>query len=74
MLPIRCYTCNSCIDCLWGEYEENVVFMEETAESALDKMGISEECCRKLFVQGYVAAAYKIGKKKRKIEKVLESP
>ena len=49
MLPIRCYTCNKVIDCLWMQYVQAIESQKTPAE-ALDAMGVTRTCCRARFI------------------------
>lgn len=52
MLPVRCYTCNTCIAHLHAQYED-LVRTGTPARTAMDSVGVHRMCCRRMFL-GYV--------------------
>lgn len=52
MLPVRCYTCNAIIAQHCTEYNASVM-SGTTPADALDQLGLSRMCCRRMFL-GYI--------------------
>jgi DNA-directed RNA polymerase subunit N len=46
--PVRCFTCGAVIGHRWKEYEE--LKAKKGAKAALDEMGITRYCCRRMFI------------------------
>ena len=46
--PVRCFTCGSVIGHLYTDYKK--LSSEKTPEVALDELGLSRYCCRRMFL------------------------
>ncbi len=46
--PIRCFTCGKVIGDLFERYEE--IAKEKGSKEALDELGITRYCCRRMFL------------------------
>ena len=49
MFPVRCYTCNNYISCLYKPYTSGVTG-GETKKNVLDNIEINRICCRRMFL------------------------
>lgn len=49
MIPVRCFTCGKVIAHLWEEYEHKVKTKVDSA-TALESIGLSRYCCRRMFL------------------------
>lgn len=45
--PVRCFTCGAVIGDLYEEYKKLV---PQGADKALDQLGVTRYCCRRMFV------------------------
>ena len=48
MLPIRCYTCGKVIGNKWNNYKN--LLENNTSAEALDLLGLSRYCCRRMIL------------------------
>lgn len=46
--PVRCFTCGSVIGHLYDQYK--TAQKDKKAEVALDELGVSRYCCRRMFL------------------------
>ena len=49
MFPIRCFTCGAVIAHKWEEYQDKIK-AGKTPKDALDELGITRYCCRRMFL------------------------
>ena len=49
MFPIRCFTCGTVIAHKWEEYQDKIK-AGKTPKDALDELGITRYCCRRMFL------------------------
>lgn len=45
--PVRCFTCGAVIGDLYEEYK---TLQPQGADKALDKLGVTRYCCRRMFI------------------------
>ncbi|MFA5077100.1 MAG: DNA-directed RNA polymerase subunit N [Candidatus Micrarchaeia archaeon] len=45
--PVRCFTCGSVIGDLYEDYKKN---SPQGVDKALDQLGVTRYCCRRMFV------------------------
>lgn len=45
--PVRCFTCGAVIGDLYEDYKK---LLPQGADKALDQLGITRYCCRRMFV------------------------
>ncbi len=45
--PVRCFTCGSVIGDLYEDYKK---LLPQGADKALDQLGITRYCCRRMFI------------------------
>ncbi len=45
--PVRCFTCGAVIGDLYAEYKR---ILPQSADKALDQLGVTRYCCRRMFV------------------------
>lgn len=56
LIPIRCYTCNKLIADKWDTHDKdnpgyiNLLKMGLSKKDALDRLGITRYCCRRMFL------------------------
>jgi len=48
MIPVRCFSCGKVLGSLYEEFEEKVK-KGENPEKALDELGVSRYCCRRMI-------------------------
>jgi len=46
--PVRCFTCGAVIGHLYEDYKK--LTKEKSPDVALDELGVSRYCCRRMFV------------------------
>jgi DNA-directed RNA polymerase I, II, and III subunit RPABC5 len=71
LIPVRCFTCNKIIgnkDILYNQYLESGM----TPKDALDKMGVTRICCRRIFL-GHVNIIDKLLLFPKQLDKSSES-
>ena len=49
IIPVRCFTCGNLIADMYNEYQEKVRSGEDPAK-ALDSLGITRYCCRRMLL------------------------
>ena len=49
LIPVRCFTCGNLIADMYNEYQEKVRSGEDPAK-ALDSLGITRYCCRRMLL------------------------
>ena len=49
IIPVRCFTCGKPIGHLWEEFKRRVKRGEDPGK-VLDELGITKECCRRMFI------------------------
>lgn len=49
LIPVRCFTCGNLIADMYNEYQEKVRSGEDPVK-ALDSLGITRYCCRRMLL------------------------
>jgi len=49
LIPVRCFTCGAVVSEKYDAYEEKVRSGTDPAK-ALDELGITRYCCRRMFI------------------------
>lgn len=49
IIPVRCYSCGKVIGNKWEKYETSLK-NGENANDALDSVGLTRYCCRRMFL------------------------
>jgi len=50
IIPVKCFTCGKVIGHLYEQYRKSVEELGESPKDALDSLGLTNYCCRRVFL------------------------